>query len=338
MAHRLIGQERLRFTASRERCSSLDELAGLIDWPAITALLKPVHASAKGEPAWPPLAMFRALLLSVWYDLSDVKLAEALDDRASFRRFCGFSVSEPVPERTAFVRFRKALVAAALDRALFQVVTAQLKAKAVRVKTGTIIDATIIASASEGDDDARWVKHKSKPAVYGFKAHVGADADTALIEEVVVTPANINDGRAGGAARCARRGLRRQCLSRRPLPRGGPRQGRNAAHRRDRHVGSGRTGDAGAAGDLQPTHPPGAQPDRENLRHLQAKLRAQADAMDRHRQSHGPGPPHRHRLQSQENPDPDCPARLSDERAYPREAQKNSEHPRTKTTYPSAIE
>ncbi|MGQ2957058.1 MULTISPECIES: transposase [Alphaproteobacteria] len=34
--------------------------------------------------------MFRALLLSIWYDLSDVKLAEALDDRSSFRRFCGF--------------------------------------------------------------------------------------------------------------------------------------------------------------------------------------------------------------------------------------------------------
>ena len=75
--------------------------------------------------------------------------------------------------------------------------TLQLKAKAVRVKTGTIIDATLIASASEGDDDARWVKHKGKPAVHGFKAHVGADADTALIEEVAVTPANINDGRAG---------------------------------------------------------------------------------------------------------------------------------------------
>jgi IS5 family transposase len=88
--------------------------------------------------------------LSVWSDLSDVKLAEALDDRASFRRFCGFSGSEPVPERTAFVRFRKALVAAGLDRSLFEAVTGQLKAKAVGVKTGTIIDATIIASASEG--------------------------------------------------------------------------------------------------------------------------------------------------------------------------------------------
>lgn len=48
--------------------------------------------------------MFKALLLSIWYDLSDVKLAEALDDRASFRRFCGFSANEATPERTAFVR------------------------------------------------------------------------------------------------------------------------------------------------------------------------------------------------------------------------------------------
>lgn len=197
MAHRRIGHERLGFAVSRAAGSSLDELADLIDWQPIAELLKPIYANAKGEAAWPPLAMFRALLLSVWYDLSDVKLAEALDDRGSFRRFCGFSGTEPTPERTAFVRFRKALVAAGLDRALFEAVTRQLKAKAIRVKTGTIIDATIIRSASEGDDDARWVKHKSRPAVHGFKAHVGADADTALVEEVAVTPANINDGRAG---------------------------------------------------------------------------------------------------------------------------------------------
>ena len=67
-------------------------------------------------------------------------------------------------------------------------------------EASTLVDATIIASASKGDADARWVKHKGKPAVHGFKAHVGADADTALIEEVSVTSANINDGRAGPEA------------------------------------------------------------------------------------------------------------------------------------------
>ena len=197
MAYRSIGQERLGFTVSSGIASSLDDLSCLIDWDRVAGILGQVHSSAKGEPAWPPLAMFKALLLSVWYDLSDVKLAEALDDRASFRTFCGFSRTEATPERTAFVRFRKALIAHQLDRLLFTTVTAQLKTKAITVKTGTLVDATIITSASQGDDDARWVKHKGKPAVHGFKAHVGADADTALVEEIAITPANINDGRAG---------------------------------------------------------------------------------------------------------------------------------------------
>lgn len=197
MAHRSIGQERLGFASEARTASSLDGLAGILDWNEIVGLLGGIHANAKGEAAWPPLAMFKALLLAVWYDLSDVKLAAALDDRASFRRFCGFSGTEATPERTAFVRFRRALVAYGLDRLLFERVTEQLKAKAITVKTGTLVDATIIASASEGDGEARWVKHKGKRAVHGFKAHVGADADTALVEEIAVTPANINDGRAG---------------------------------------------------------------------------------------------------------------------------------------------
>jgi transposase, IS5 family len=200
MAHRVVGQEQLGFVSGQRSISSLDSLLALVDWSPVVRLLAPVHAWAKGEAAWPPLSMFKALLLAVWYDLSDVKLAEALDDRASFRRFCGFSGTEPTPERTAFVRFRRALIATGLDRAVFEVVTAQLRAKAVTVKTGTIVDATIIASASEDDTQARWVKHKTKPAVHGFKAHVGADAQTALVEEVAVTPANVHDGRAGFAA------------------------------------------------------------------------------------------------------------------------------------------
>jgi IS5 family transposase len=56
------------------------------------------------------LALFKAMLIAVWYDPSDVKLAEALDGRALWRRFCGFSTQEPTPERTVFVRFRQELV------------------------------------------------------------------------------------------------------------------------------------------------------------------------------------------------------------------------------------
>ncbi|WP_376742292.1 IS5 family transposase [Ensifer canadensis] len=197
MSRRRIGQEKFGFAVDRGQHSSLDALAKVIDWVPIDQALGVISCSAKGEPAWPPMALFKAMLLSIWYDLSDVKLAEALDDRGSFRRFCGFSGSEPTPERTAFVRFRKALVAHGLDKTLFDAITGQLKAKAIQVKTGTLVDATIIASASEDDEEGHWVKHKGKPAVHGFKAHVGADADTALVEEIAITPANINDGKAG---------------------------------------------------------------------------------------------------------------------------------------------
>ncbi len=200
MARRQIGQEVFAFVADPipHYRSSLDRLSGLIDWPSVDRHLVDIYTAAKGEPAWPPLALFRALLLATWYDLSDVRLAEALEDRASFRRFCGFAAHEPTPERTAFVRFRRELVEHSLDKVLFDEITHQLKARAITVKNGTLVDATVIASATHRDEEAAWAGHKRRKAIHGFKAHVAADPDTAVVEELTVTPGNVNDGRAGG--------------------------------------------------------------------------------------------------------------------------------------------
>lgn len=198
MPRRRIGQETFGFEA-RETVSALDELRDLIDWSLIEAALEALPVARRGEAGWPPLALFRALLIAVWHDLSDVKLADALEDRASFRRFCGFSRFEPTPERTAFVRFRSALVAHGLDGRLFALVTELLRARSVTVKTGTLVDATVIASASRGDEEAAWSGHRSRKAIHGYKAHVAADADTGLVERLDVTPGNVHDGRAGGA-------------------------------------------------------------------------------------------------------------------------------------------
>src|ERR687893_1156424 len=126
MARRRIGQEDLIARPEPRAASPLRALAALLDWAEIDRHLVGISAAAKGEPGWPPLALFRALLLATWHDLSDVRLAEALDDRASFRRFCGFARQEPTPERTAFVRFRAELVRRRLDRVLFEAVTRQL--------------------------------------------------------------------------------------------------------------------------------------------------------------------------------------------------------------------
>jgi IS5 family transposase len=193
MAHRRIGQEVFRFGARTERQTSLDELGALIDWPRADQVLARLYPAPKGEKAWPPLAMFKALLLATWYDLSDVVLAEALSDRASFRRFCGFSRDEETPERTAFVRFRRQLVEHGLDRSLFEIIARDLDAKGACVRKGTLIDATVIGSASKGDKDAAWVRHRTRQPAHGYKAHIAADRDSGLIRKVETTPANEAD-------------------------------------------------------------------------------------------------------------------------------------------------
>ena len=173
---------------------SLDQILTLIDRTEIDRHLVGIYAAAKGELGWPPLALFRAMLLAVWHDLSDVKLAEALEDRASFRGFCGFSASEPTPERTAFVRFRAELIRRGLDRALFASITQQLEAKGVAVCTGTLVDATLIASASiRHDDEARWAGHRRRKPLHGYKAHVATDQTGGLIRGVEVTSANVHN-------------------------------------------------------------------------------------------------------------------------------------------------
>jgi IS5 family transposase len=194
MARRRIGQEAFGFAAAKgRRNAGLDELARAIDWAPLEPALKDIYAAAKGEQGWPPLALFQALLLGVWHDLSDVKLAEALDDRASFRRFCGFSASEATPERTAFVRFRGELVRRGLDKVLFQAVVRQIEARGLVVKTGTLVDATVIAAASKHDGEAGWNAYAGRKPVKGYKAHIAADEDGGIVRRVAVTPANVHD-------------------------------------------------------------------------------------------------------------------------------------------------
>ena len=194
MARRRIGQESFISRQETRAASSLSEVSALLDWSEIDHALAGISAAAKGELGWPPLALFRGVLLATWHDLSDVRLAEALDDRASFRRFCGFALHEPTPERTAFVRFRAELVRRGLDRILFDLVTRQLDRRGVVLRTGTLVDATLIASASiRKDGEARWAGHRRRKPVHGYKAHVATDQDAGPIRGVEITTANVHD-------------------------------------------------------------------------------------------------------------------------------------------------
>lgn len=160
----MIGQERLKVDATFRSGATLERLSSLFEGQPVAALLQPPQPSSKGEHAWPPLAMFKALLPAVWHDLLDVKRLEALEERASFLRFCGVAAHEPAPERTAVARFRRALIAHGLDRLLFEAVTRQLKTRAIAIRSGALIPGEVpgrrftrILSAST--DASPWIEY-----------------------------------------------------------------------------------------------------------------------------------------------------------------------------------
>jgi hypothetical protein len=79
MARQRIGLTAVRFGAAARRQTSLDELGAAIALPFADFVVAALYSAAKGAKAWRPLAMFKALLLATWRDLSDVVLARGAD-------------------------------------------------------------------------------------------------------------------------------------------------------------------------------------------------------------------------------------------------------------------
>ena len=180
----------------------LDRLDGLVKWYRFEKLLAPLRRDGAGRPAYPPLQMFKVLLLQSLYGLSDAEMEEALGDRLSFRRFAGLALTDAVPDHSTICRFRNLLVENDLLEKLFAELDRQLEKAGVILKRGTMLDATVIETSAarppmggtSSDPDARFTRCKGKPgSSFGYKAHVGVDEGSGLIRSVVTTPANVND-------------------------------------------------------------------------------------------------------------------------------------------------
>jgi IS5 family transposase len=189
-----LAAERLR------RETDLDRIAGLLNWHPLAYRLEKHCRKQGGRPPFAPIAMFRALLLAQWYGLSDRDLEEALCDRLSFRRFVGLGIEQPTPDHTTLCRFRERLNEAGLTAKLLALVNAQIEAKGLLLKRGTLIDATVVETAAArprkeapgADPDAAYLKRAGKAgSSYGYKAHVAADEGSILIRTAMLTPANI---------------------------------------------------------------------------------------------------------------------------------------------------
>lgn len=209
MAHRKVGETgfvdgMVQHRGKRDG-ATLDRVSGLIDWMSIERRIGPLYPSRTGELAYPPLVMFKILLLQAWYGLSDPEMESAMDDRLSFGRFAGLSLEDDVPDHSTIWRFRERLAKTGLDQLLFEEVGRQLDGAGFIMKKGTLIDASLVSSAarrprmSEGktsatDPDARFGTSNERGRYeFGYKMHVGVDQGTALIRRVVLTSGNIQE-------------------------------------------------------------------------------------------------------------------------------------------------
>jgi len=238
------------------RNERLERISGLIDWDRLAVLIRKVRPGETGRPPYAPLAMFKALLLQQWYGLSDPGLEEALLDRVSFRRFCGFALDAQTPDETTLCRFRNALQQAGLGDALFQDVLRQLEAAGYVLKTGTLIDATLVQSSgrtppsgstprevesrSSHDPQANWTRHGAgRRLFFGYKAHIAIDQGSGLIRARKLTGAKtyesevaddlvLGDEKAVYADKAYEKRARRQALKARGIK-------DRIQHRRNKH-------------------------------------------------------------------------------------------------------
>jgi IS5 family transposase len=185
----------------------LEEIAALIEWRAIEPLVQALRPGETGRPPYDPLAMLKALYLQTLYDLSDEGLEEALGDRVSFRRFCGFALDVDTPDATTLCRFRQAAAAAGVMDRCFAALTGQLEARGLAARKGTLMDATVIAAkhnkppieAGRGakhpkEPDADWTYKAGKP-LFGYKLHIGMD-EGGLVRRAVFTSAKVYESEA----------------------------------------------------------------------------------------------------------------------------------------------
>ena len=182
------------------RAQFLRRMDGLIPWHRLEARLGPIYpAGERGRPPYPLAMMLRIHCVQLFYNLSDPAMEDALYDSVAVQRFVGLAARDPRPDETTILNFRHLLEQHDLGAALLAEVTQHLAARGVRLREGTIVDATIIdAPAStqnrtqQRDPEMHQVK-KGNQGYFGMKAHIGVDAPTGLVHSVATTAANVAD-------------------------------------------------------------------------------------------------------------------------------------------------
>ena len=179
----------------------LARMEALIPWTKLLAVIEPFYP--KGERGRPPVGlerMLRVYFLQQWHGLADEALEDALYDSQAMQGFARIDLAaEGVPDATTLLKFRRLLETHDLCKGLFSAINADLTARGLLLREGTLVDATLIAAPSSTKNQEKKrdpEMHQTKKGnqwYFGMKAHIGADRDSKLVHSVVVTAANVAD-------------------------------------------------------------------------------------------------------------------------------------------------
>lgn len=181
-------------------------ISDLIDWAPIRQILEEMYDNKSekgGRPNCDVILMFKILILQQWYGLSDLEVERQISDRISFMGFLGFP--DPIPDSRTVWLFRDRMEKTGKDRLVWNELQRQLNAKGLKVRKGTIQDATFIeadhgsSKKPRGEEaktrrsrDGTWAK-KGKETYFGYKLHQKTDIDFCLIREIEVSTASLHD-------------------------------------------------------------------------------------------------------------------------------------------------
>ncbi|MGF6383332.1 IS5 family transposase [Paraburkholderia atlantica] len=179
----------------------LDEMNTIVPWAQLCAVVEPFYP--KRGNGRPPIALERMLRIHFvqhWFNLADLACEEALYDSLSLRRFVGIYLgSETVPDATTLLKFRHLLEEHKLGERIFAEVGAVLQARGAKLKSGTIVDATLIGAPSstknkeKARDPEMHQTRKGQQWHFDMKLHIGVDSQSGLAHSAVVTAANVHD-------------------------------------------------------------------------------------------------------------------------------------------------
>jgi IS5 family transposase len=179
----------------------LDQMNQVVPWSELVALVEPFYPKAgNGRQPVGLGIMLRTYFLQQWFSLSDPGIEEAFYESPVLRRFAGVDLGvAAAPDETTILRFRHLLERHDLGGEILMAVNRYLETKGIRISTGTIVDATIIAAPSSTKnskkerDPAMHQTKKGNQWYFGAKAHIGVDSKETVVHTVVTSAASVAD-------------------------------------------------------------------------------------------------------------------------------------------------